>query len=228
MTTNIHSACDQMMTDVDGHETGTGSLSTITTTPTFSYCPLSEDSYSDRQSTTCYQADIDFTMSPDLLTKNLLTTPRNRLSYQGDLRNKSLSNDRRSFQEIKLKNVQDNCHYESFNNNKIKEQIKSDISILMSSPNCSPQKDGSMYKIVMGNNYDRLGSKNSILHQDDSSYEEVMPSCKSSTDSIENFNFEIEKSDENIQYETLVVTSPESCNSSQREMSVSPQVMEIN
>lgn len=225
MTTNIQLECDQIMTDVD--ETGTGSLSTITTTPTLSYCPLSEDSYSDRQSTPGYQREVDFTVSPDLLTKNLLNTPRNRLSYQGDLRNKSLSNDRRSFQEIKFKNIQDNSHCVSFNNQKGKEQIKSDVSILTISPNCSPQKGGSMYEIVMGNNYERLGNKSSILHQEDSSYEEVMPSCKSSTDSID-LNFEIEKSVENIHYETLVVSSPESCNSSQREMSVSPQVMEID
>lgn len=217
--------CDQIMTDVDSNETGTGSLSTITT-PTLSYCPLSEDSYSDRNNTPGHlSTGIDFTLSPDILTKNLLTTPRNRLSYQGDLNNRSLSNDRRSFQEIKFKNAQDNCQSESFNNNKMEEKVKSEISILSESLSCSPKKEGSMYEIVMGNNYERLSHKNSILHQEDSSYEEVIPSCKSSNGSVENLNFETEKSVDNIHYETLVVSSPESCNSSQREMSVSPQVL---
>ncbi|XP_022180815.1 GTPase-activating protein CdGAPr isoform X2 [Myzus persicae] len=218
---DILTECDQIMTDVESNETGTGSLSTITT-PTLSYCPLSEESYSDKNSTPGFQTIvIDFCVS-DVLTENLLTTPRNRLSYQGDLRNKSLSNDRRSFQEIKLRNVRDNAPCESFNNNGIEEKVKSDISILTESLS-SPKKTGSMYEIVMGNNYERLGHKNSIIHQDDSSYEEVMPSCKSSTDSIDNLNFETEKSVENIHYEILVVTSPESCNSSLREISISSQ-----
>uniref|UniRef100_A0A2H8TGS3 GTPase-activating protein CdGAPr n=1 Tax=Melanaphis sacchari TaxID=742174 RepID=A0A2H8TGS3_9HEMI len=218
---DIHTESDQIMTDVESNETGTGSLSTITT-PTLSYCPLSEDSYSDKNTTPDYQTIlIDFCVS-DVLTKNLLTTPRNRLSYQGDLRNKSLSNDRRSFQEIKLRNVRDDILCESFNNNKIEEKVKSDISILTESLS-SPKKAGSMYEIVVGNNYERLGQKNSIFRQDDSSYEEVMPSCKGSTDSIDNLNFETEKSVENIHYEILVVTSPESCNSSQREISISSQ-----
>jgi len=222
---DIPTECDQIMTDVESNETGTGSLST-TTTPTLSYCPLSEDSYSDKNTTPGYQAIlIDFCVS-DVLTKNLLTTPRNRLSYQGDLRNKSLSNDRRSFQEIKLRNIRDDAPCESLNNNKIEEKVKSDISILTESLS-SPKKAGSMYEIVMGNNYERLGHKNSIFHQDDSSYEEVMPSCKDSTDSIDNLNFETEKSVENIHYEILVVTSPDSCNSSQHEISISSQVLKI-
>jgi len=221
---DIHAECDQIMTDIESNETGTGSLSTITT-PTLSYCPLSEESYSDKNTTPGYQTIvIDFCV-PD--GQNLLTTPRNRLSYQGDLRNKTLSNDRRSFQEIKLKNVRDNAPCESFINNGIKEKVKSDISILTES-HSSPKKTGSMYEIVMGNNYERLGHKNSIFHQDDSSYEEVMPSCKSSIDSIDNLNFEKEKSVENIHYEILVVTSPESCNSSQHEISISSQVLKIN
>jgi len=225
---DINTECDQIMTDVESNETGTGSLSTITT-PTLSYCPLSEDSYSDKNTTPGYQTTvIDFCVSSDVLTKNLLTTPRNRLSYQGDLRNKSLSNDRRSFQEIKLRNVQDNASFESFNNNVIEEKLKSDISILTESLSCSPKNGGSMFEIVMGNNYERLGHKNSIFHQDDSSYEEVMPFCKGSIDSIDNLNFETEKSVENIHYEILVVTSPESCNSSQREILVSSKVLNIN
>lgn len=221
--------CDQVMADVDSNETGTGSLSTITT-PTLSYCPLSEDSYSDRNTTPGYHTtEIDFTVSPDILTKNLLTTPRNRLSYQGDLRNRSVTNDRRSFQEMKLKNLPDNCQNESFNNNKMEEKVKSDTSILSESLSCSPKKEGSMYEIVIGNNYERLSHKNSIFHQEDSSYEEVIPSCKSSSDSVENLNFETEKSADNIHYETLVVSSPESSsNSSQHDMSVSPQVLKIN
>lgn len=215
--------CDQIMTDVDSNETG--SLSTITT-PTVSYCPLSEDSYSDQNITPGYQTTgVDFTISPDILTKNLLTTPRNRLSYQGDVKNKSSSNNRRSFQEIKLSNLQDNCQYEYYNNKTIEERVKSDISILTESLSCSPKNEGSMYAIVLGNNYERLSNKNSIFHQEDSSYEEIMPSCKSSIDSIEKLNFETDKSVENIHYETLIVTSPESCNSSQHEMSVSPQVI---
>jgi len=223
VTTDILIECDQIMTDVvDSNETGTGSLSTITT-PTLSYCLLSEDSYSDRNSTPDYQTiGIDHTVSPDFLTKNLLTTPRNRLSYQGDLRNKSLANDRRSFQEIKLKNVQDNCRCDSFGNKNIEEKVKSDISILTESLSTSTKNEGSMYEVVLGNNYERLSHKNSIFHQEDSSYEEVMPSCKSSIDSIENLNFETEKSNENIHYEALVITSPESCNSSQHE--ILPQV----
>jgi hypothetical protein len=220
--------CDQVMTDVDSNETGTGSLST-TTTPTLSYCPLSEDSYSDLNTTPgSHKTGIDFTVSSDILTKNLLTTPRNRLSFQGDLKSRSLSNDRRSYQEIKLANVRDNCHSESFNNNKIEDKVKSDTSILSESLSCSPKKEESVYEIVIGNNYERLGHKNSIFNQEDSSYEEVIPSCKSSNDSADNLNFETEKSTENIHYETLVVSSPESCNSSQREMSVSPQVFKIN
>lgn len=223
---DLHVECDQIMTDVDSNETSTGSLSTITT-PTHSYCPLSEDSYSDRNTTIGYHTiGIDFTVSPDLLTKNLLTTPRNRLSYQGDIKNKSLSNDRRSFQEIKLKNIQDNYQCESYSNKRIEEKVQSNISILTESLSGSPKKD-CVYEIIVGNNYERLSHKNSIFHQEDSSYEEVMPSCKSSNDSLENLNFETEKSVENIHYETLVVTSPESCNSSQREMSVSPQVLDI-
>lgn len=217
--------CDQIMTDVDSNETGTGSLSTITT-PTLSYCPLSEDSYSDQNSTSAYQTiGIDFTVSPNLLTKNLLSTPRNRLSYQGDLKSKSLSNDRRSFQEIKLKNVQDDCQCGSFNNKKIEEKVKSDNSVLTESLSCSSKNEQPMYEVVLGNNYERLSHKNSIFHQEDSSYEEVMPSCESSIDSIDKFNFETEKSIENIHYETLVVTSPESCNSSQHEIPVSLQVL---
>lgn len=224
---DIHTECDQIMTDVESNETGTGSLSTITT-PTLSYCPLSEDSYSDKNTIPGYQTIlIDFCVS-DILTKSLLTTPRNRLSYQGDLRNKSLSNDRRSFQEIKLTNFQDNAPCESFDNNGIEEKVKSDISILTESLSCSPKKAGSMYEIVMGNNYERLGHKSSIFHQEDSSYEEVIPSCKSSIDSIDNLNFETEKSVENIHYEILVVTSPESCNSSQREISIYSQVPKMN
>lgn len=223
---DIHTECDQIMTDVESNETCTESLSTITT-PTLSYCPLSEDSYSDKNTTPDYQTIlIDFCVS-DVLTKNCLTTPRNRLSYQGDLRNKSLSNDRRSFQEIKLKNVRDNAPCESFNNNTIEEKVKSDISFLTESFSSSKKAD-SMYEIVMGNNYERLGHKNSIFQQDDSSYEEVMPSCKGSTDSIDNLNFETEKSVENIHYEILVVTSPESCNSSQHEISIPLQVLKIN
>lgn len=225
VATDILIECDQIMADVDGNETGTGSLSTITT-PTLSYCPLSEDSYSDQNITPGYQTTgIDFMVSPDFLTKNLLTTPRNRLSYQGDIRNKSSSNDRRSFQEIKLNNLEDNCQCESYNNKTVEERVKSDISILTESLSCSPKNEGPMYAIILGNNYERLSNKNSIFHQEDSSYEEIMPSCKSSIDSIENLNFETEKSVENIHYETLVVTSPESCNSSQHEMSVSPQVI---
>lgn len=217
---DIHTECDQIMTDANSNETGTGSLSTITT-PTLSYYPLSEESFSDRNTTPGYPTTgVDFRLSPDLLTKNLLTTPRNRLSYQGDVRNKSLSNDRRSFQEMKLKNMQDNCQFESFSNKKMEEKIKSDNSIINESFNL-PKKE-SMYKIIMDNNYELLSHKNSILHQEDSSYEEVMPSCKTSVDSLE--NFEPDKSIENIHYETLIVTSPESCNSSQREMSISPQV----
>lgn len=216
---------DQIMTDVDSNETGTESLSTITT-PTLSYCPLSEDSCSDRNTTPGYQTiGIDFNVSPELLPKNLLQTSRNRLSYQGDLRNKSLSNDRYSFQEIKFKNKQDNYIFESFNDKKIEEKIKSDVSILTESLSCSPSKNESIYNIVVGNNYERLGYKNSIFNQEDSSYEDVIPSFKSSIDSIENLNFKPEKSIENIHYETLVVTSPESCNSSLCEMSVSPQVL---
>lgn len=214
------------MIDVDSNETetGTDSLSTITT-PTLSYCPLSEDSYSDQNSTSGFQiTKIDFTKSHDVLTKNLLTTPRNRLSYQGDLRNKTLSNDRRSFQEIKLKNVQDNRQFEFFNNNKIEDKTKSDTSILTESLSCSFKEDKSIFGIVIGNNYERLSNKNSIFHQEESSYEEVIPTCKSSIDSLDNLNFESEKSLENIHYETLVVSSPESHNSSQREMSVSPKV----
>jgi len=221
VTADILIECDQIMTDVDSNETG--SLSTITT-PTISYCPLSEDSYSDRNTTPDNQT-VDFTVSSDLLSKNLLTTPRNRLSYQGDLRNKSLSNDRRSFQEIKLKNVQDNCQCESFDNKKIEEKVKSDSSVLTESLSCSPKNEGPMYKVVLSNNYELLSHKNSIFHQEDSSYEEVMASCKSSVDSIEHLSLETEKSTENIHYETLVVTSPESCNSSQREISVFPQVL---
>lgn len=222
---DILTECDQIMTDVDSNETS--SLSTITT-PTVSYCPLSEDSCSDRNSTPGYQTNgVNFNVSPDLLTNNLLITPRNRLSYQGDLKNKSLSYDRRSFQEIKLKNVEDIGQCESLNR-QIGEKVKSDISVLTESLSSSPKKEESMYEIIMGNNYERLGNKNSIFHQEDSSYEEVMPSSKSSIDSIENLNFETEKSIENIHYETLVVTSPESCNSSQRVMSVSPQVLKIN
>jgi len=214
------------MTDVESNETCTGSLSTITT-PTLSYCPLSEDSYSDKNTTLDYQTIlIDYCVS-DVLTKNCLTTPRNRLSYQGDLRNKSLSNDRRSFQEIKLRNVRDDAPCESFNNNTIEEKVKSDISILTESFSSSKTAE-SMYEIVMGNNYERLGHKNSIFQQDDSSYEEVMPSCKGSTDSIDNLNFETEKSVENIHYEILVVTSPESCNSSQHEISIPLQVLKIH
>jgi len=223
---DIHTECDQIMTDVESIETGSGSLSTINT-PTLSYCPLSEESYSDKNITPGYQTIvIDFSVS-DVLTENLLTTPRNRLSYQGDLRNKKLSNDRRSFQEIKcLRNVRE-APSQSFNNNGIEEKVKSDSSILTESLS-SPKKTGSMYEIVMGNNYERLGHKNSIFHQDDSSYEEVMPSCKSSIDSIDNLNFETEKSVENIHYEMLVVTSPESCNSSLHEISISSQVLKIN
>jgi len=223
---DIHIECDQVMTDVESNETGTGSLSTITT-PTLSYCPLSEESYSDKNTTPGYQTImIDFCV-PDVMTENFLTTPRNRLSYQGDLRNKSLSNDRRSFQEVKLRNVRDNVPCEFFINNGVEEKVKSDISILTES-HTTPKKTESMYEIVMGNNYERLGHKNSIFHQDDSSYEEVMPSCKSSIDSIDNLNFEREKSVENIHYEILVVTSPESCNSSQREISITSQVLKIN
>ncbi|VVC43891.1 Hypothetical protein CINCED_3A017545 [Cinara cedri] len=220
---DILTECDQIMTDVDSNEMGTGSLSTITT-PTHSYFPLSEDSYSDRNTTPGYQTiGIDFTVSPDFFTKNLLSTPRNRLSYQGDIINKSLSYDRRSFQEIKVKNIQDNCQCESFSNKIIGEKVKSDISVLTESHSGSPKKDECIYEIIVGNNYERLSHKNSIFHQEDSSYEEVIPSCKSSNDSLENLNFETEKSVENIHYETLVVTSPDSCNSSQHEMSVSPQ-----
>lgn len=218
---DILTECDQIMTDVDSNETS--SLSTITT-PTVSYCPLSEDSCSDQNSTPGYQTNvISFNVSPDLLTNNLLTTPRNRLSYQGDLKNKSLSCDRRSFQEIKFKNVKENDQYECLNK-QIEEKVKSVVSVLTESLSSSSKKDESMYEITMGNNYKRLGDKSSIFHQEDSSCEEVMPSCKSSIDSIENLNFESEKSVENIHYETLVVTSPESCNSSQHIMSVSPQV----
>lgn len=216
----IRSECDQIMTDVDNNETE--SLSTITT-PTLSYCPLSEDSNSDQNTTPSYQTTrIDCTMSPDLLTKNLLNTPRNRLSYQGDIRNKSLPYNRHSFQEIKFKNVLDNWESESFNNKKLQEKIKSDISILTDSLS-STSKNESLYAIV-GNNYERLGHKNSILNQEDSSYEESILSCKSSIDSIENFNFKPEKTID-INYEILVVTSPESCNSSQHEMSGSLQVL---
>lgn len=229
---DIVTECDQIMTDIDSNETGTGSFSTITT-PTLSYCPLSEDSCSDRNTTSGYpMTGINFNESPDLFTKNLITTPRNRLSYQGDLRNKNISHDRRSFQEIKFKNVQDNFQYGSFNNNnnikKIEHKAKSDVSILTESLSCSPKKDESLYDIVLGSNYECLSHKNSIFHQEDSSYEDVIPPCKSSIESIENLHFETEKSVENIQYETLVVTSPESCNSSLREMSVSPQVFKIN
>lgn len=224
---DIHTECDQIMTDVESNETGTGSISTGTT-PTLSYYPLSEESYSDRNTTPGYQTTgVDFVISPDHSTKNALTTPRNRLSYQGDLRNKNLSNNRRSFQEIKLRNVQDNCQYESYSNEAIGKKICSDISIVTESLS-SPKKEESMYEITMGNNYKRMGHKNSIFHQEDSSVEEVMPSCKSSIDSLENFNLEMDKSVENIHYETLVVTSPDSCNSSQHEMSVSFQVFEIN
>lgn len=229
---DIVTECDQIMTDIDSNETGTGSFSTITT-PTLSYCPLSEDSCSDRNTTPGYpMTGINFNESPDLLTKNLIVTPRNRLSYQGDLRNKNIPHDRRSFQEIKLKNLQDNFKYESFNNNNNNENVenkaKSDISIVTESLSYSPKKNESLYDIVLGNNYDCLSHKNSIFHQEDSSYEDVIPPCKSSIESIENLHFETEKSVENIQYETLVVTSPESCNSSQREMSFSPQVIKIN
>lgn len=225
ITAGILSEYDQIMTDVDSNETG--SFSTITT-PTLSYCPLSEDSNSDQNTTPGYQTTgIDFTMSPDVLTKNLLNTPRNRLSYQGDVRNKSLPYDRHSFQEVKLKNVLDNWECKSFNNKSIKDKMKSDISILTESLS-STSKNESIYEIVVGNNYERLGHKNSILNQEDSSYEEGMPSCKSSIDSIENFNFIPKKTIDNIHYETLVGTSPESCNSSQHEMSVSPQVLKTS
>lgn len=225
VTADIPTECDQIMVDVESNETATGSFSTITT-PTHSYCPLSEDSYSDRNTIPSYQSlGIDFTASPDLLTKNLLTTPRSRLSYQGDIKNKSLSNDRRSFQEIKLKNKQDNCQCESFNNKRIEKKVKSDISIFTESLSGSSKKDECIYEIIVGNNYELLSHKNSIFHQEDSSYEEVIPSCKSSNDSLENLNLEKEKSIENIHYEILV--TPESCNSSQREMSVSPQVLNI-
>lgn len=230
---DVVTECDQIMTDIDSNETGTGSFSTITT-PTLSYCPLSEDSCSDRNTTPGYpMPGIDFNESPDLFKKNLINTPRNRLSYQGDLRNKNIPHDRRSFQEIKLKNVQDYFQCESFNNNNnnnnvnIENKAKSDISIITESRSCSPKKDESLYDIVLGNNYDCLSHKKSIFHQEDSSYEDIPP-CKSSTESIENLHFETEKSVENIQYETLIVTSPESCNSSHCEMSVSPQVLKIN
>lgn len=231
---DIVTECDQIMTDIDSNETGTSSSFSTVTTPTLSYCPLSEDSCSDRNTTPGYpMTGIDFNESPDLFTKNLITTPRNRLSYQGDLRNKNIPNNRRSFQEIKLKNVPDNFQCESFNNNNnndenIENKAKSDTSIVTESLSCSPKKDEFLYDIVLGNNYDCLSHKNSIFHHEDSSYEDVIPPCKSSIESIENLHFETEKSVENIQYETLVVTSSESCNSSQREMSVSPQVLKIN
>lgn len=219
----IHTESDQIMIDVNSNnEAGTDSLSTITT-PTLSYCPLSEESYSDQNATHSSQiTEIDFIRSPDLLTISLLTTPRNRLSYQGDLRNNKISNDRRSFQEIKLKNVQDNRHCEFFNKNDEKDKL--DVSIGTESSSCSPREEESTFGIVMDNNYKRLSNKSSILHQEDSSYEEVMPTCKSSFDSIDNLNFESEKSVDNIHYETLIVSSPESNNSIQHEMVDSPKV----
>lgn len=219
----IHTECDQIMMDVNSNnESGTDSLSTITT-PTLSYCPLSEESYSDQNATPSSRiTEIDFIRSPDLLTINLLTTPRNRLSYQGDLRNKKLSNDRRSFQEIKFKNVQDTRHFEFFNKNNDKDKLN--VSIVTESSSCSPREEESTFGIVMGNNYKRLSNKSSILHQEDSSYEEVMPTCKSSFDSIDNLNFESEKSVDNIHYETLIVSSPESNNSIQHETLDSPKV----
>jgi len=227
VTADLPTECDQIMTDVDSHETGTtDSLSTMTTS-TLSYCPLSEDSYSDRNTTSGFQTSgYNFIRSPDLLTKNLLITPRNRLSYQGDLRNKSLPNDRRSFQEIKFKNEQDPFQNESFSN-KIENKEKSDISILTESVSCS-SKEESSHEILMGNNYERLSRKNSIFHQDNSSDEEIMTPCKCSNDSNENLNFKSEESVENIHYETLVVSSPESYNSSQHEMSVSPKVFKLS
>lgn len=207
--------CDQIMVDIDSNDTGTDSLSTITT-PTLSYCPLSEDSCSDRNSTPGFPT-IEI-RSPDLLTKNLLTTPRNRLSYQGDIRNKMLSNDRRSFQEIKFNNLQSS---QNESNNK----TKSDVSILTDSLSYS-SKEETFCDVVMGNNYERLGPKNSIFHQEDSSCEEIMPPCKNAICSNENLNFESKKSVENIHYKPLVVSSPESNDSSQCEMSVSPKVLE--
>lgn len=223
VATDIPINCDQIMKDIDcNNETGTDSLSTITT-PTLSYCPLSEESYSDQNAATSSQiTEIDFIRSPDLLTINLLTIPRNRLSYQGDLKNKKLSNDRRSFQEIKLKTDNKHCEFIQINTNNDKSKL--DVSIVTESSSCSPREEESTFGIIMDNNYERLSNKSSIFHQEDSSFEEVMPTYKNSFDSIDNLNFESEKSMDNIHYETLIVSSPESNNSIQHEILDSPKV----
>ncbi|XP_050422799.1 GTPase-activating protein CdGAPr isoform X2 [Adelges cooleyi] len=219
---DVHNSCDEIMADIESNEIDNGSVSTITT-PTISYHPLSEDSCSERNLTPSF---CNFESS-EQLTKNLLNTPRNRLSYQGDLHNKRLSTDRRSFQEIKYGNSLD---YKASKDGQHESRIKKDIDDLFKSNNSmvvesSKNLDKPLYEIIMGNNYERLGDNNSIFNQDDLSSEEKIPLNKqfSSVNSIENLNFEQEKTVENIHYETLVTTSPESCNSSHHEMSISPE-----
>ncbi|XP_050540334.1 GTPase-activating protein CdGAPr [Daktulosphaira vitifoliae] len=218
VSVDVHLSCDQIMTDIENNKTETSSFSSIAT-PTHSYHLLLEENCSEYCTTFGCQDDFKV---PKQKENIFLITPRNRLSFQGDERNKMLSNDRHSFQEIKYRNSK-TCNNHDLHDTLSKQKTSEDINLSTFYEKNVPKLLKNPCEIKEDITQEQFNKSSSILDNDDLNNEEniYLSKYSSSGDSLEQ-----RKSNDSINYEVLMTTSTESNKSSHHEMSISPEESE--